>query len=71
MDSATSHTIAVQKAGAEGGTAPPTARAAPVKTSALVVQWTVIDTDGVTCVRERWSRKVAATSDSIPAKGMR
>ncbi len=40
-----------------------------MKTTVLAARWTVSDTEGATRVAERLSRKVAATSDSMPTNG--
>src|SRR5688572_12407900 len=71
VDNATSQLIAAQNESSAGGFAAPTLTASTVKMTALVVQWTVIDTAGATLVRERLSRNVAATSEHMPRNGMR
>ncbi|GLY81737.1 hypothetical protein Airi01_100040 [Actinoallomurus iriomotensis] len=71
MDRATSQVIASQNGGSAGGRATPALRASAVKMTALVRQCAVIATTGVTRVRERPSRNVAATSESMPRNGMR
>lgn len=69
VDSTTSQPTAPQNASSAGGSAVPVPTASAVKITVLAAQWTVSDTEGATRVAERLSRKVAATSASMPTNG--
>lgn len=71
MESVTSQLIATQNDDSAGGVAAPAPTASAVKMTALVTQWTVMETAGATGWGERRSRKVAATSENIPRNGTR